>query len=98
MLPDALKRFLGYMDANDLPAGYRDAAAIGKALRGISQRLSRANPLAEAMPLMLAEDDALKATFDRFFPQLQAFAAHWVAERMAGPPADALTWPGRPST
>lgn len=99
LLPDALKRFLGYMDANDLPAGYRDAAAIGKALRGISQRLSRANPLAEAMPLLLAEDDVLKATFERFFPQLRAFAAHWVAERMVGSPAvDALTWPGRPST
>src|SRR6187402_2836199 len=48
ILPDALKRFLGYMDANELPAGYLQADAIGKALRGISQRLSRANPVAEA--------------------------------------------------
>lgn len=81
LLPDHLKRFLGYMDAHDLPAGYRDAAAIGKALRGISPRLSRANPVADAMPLLLAEDDALKGTFERFFPELRAFAANWVLER-----------------
>lgn len=99
LLPDALRRFLGYMDANELPAGYRDAAVIGKALHGISRRLSRANPLGEAMPLLLSEDEALKATFDRFFPQLRAFAAQWVADRTAASPApDALTWPGRPST
>jgi acyl carrier protein phosphodiesterase len=99
LLPEALKRFLGYMDAHDLPAGYREAAAIGKALRGMSQRLSRANPLGEALPLLLAEDEALKATFDRFFPQLQTFAAHWVAGRPGRPGAvGPLTWPDPPST
>ncbi len=81
LLPDSLKRFLGYMDANDLPAGYARADAIGKALRGISQRLSRANPVGDAMPLLLAEDAMLQATFERFFPQLRAFATAWVAER-----------------
>lgn len=81
LLPDHLKRFLGYMDANDLPAGYRNAEAIGKSLRGISQRLSRANPVGDAMPLLLSEDDALKGTFERFFPELRAFAANWVLGR-----------------
>lgn len=81
LLPDALKRFLGYMDANDLPAGYARSEAIGKALRGISQRLTRANPVGDAMPLLLAEDAMLRGTFERFFPQLRAFAAGWVAER-----------------
>ncbi|MDQ0009563.1 acyl carrier protein phosphodiesterase [Luteibacter jiangsuensis] len=79
LLPDALKRFLGYMDANRLPAGYARAEAIAKALRGISQRLSRANPVGEAMPLLMAEDAMLQATFERFFPQLRAFATEWVA-------------------
>jgi acyl carrier protein phosphodiesterase len=81
LLPDHLKRFLGYMDANDLPAGYRHSEAIGKALRGISQRLSRANPVAEALPLLLEQDDMLKGTFERFFPDLRAFADDWVTAR-----------------
>lgn len=80
MLPDSLKHFLGYMDVNDLPAGYARAEAIGKSLRGISQRLTRANPVGDAMPLLLAEDAMLQETFERFFPQLRAFAAAWVAE------------------
>lgn len=83
ILPESLKRFLGYMDANDLPAGYREAEAIGKALGGISQRLSRANPVAGAMQLLLAEDTMLRETFERFFPQLNDFAREWVAQRHA---------------
>ena len=81
ILPDSLRRFLGYMDANDLPAGYIEPAAIGKALGGISQRLSRANPVAEAMPLLLSEDTMLRGTFERFFPQLRDFAREWVVQR-----------------
>lgn len=81
LLPDHLKRFLAYMDANDLPAGYRDPEAIGKALRGISQRLSRANPVGDALPLLLEQDDLLRATFERFFPDLKTFARDWVAMR-----------------
>ena len=52
-----------------------------KALRGISQRLSRANPVAEAMPLLLSEDAMLRTTFERFFPELGEFAAAWIAAR-----------------
>jgi len=81
ILPDSLKRFLGYMDANDLPAGYLQADAIDKALRGISQRLSRANPVADAMPLLQSEDTMLRGTFERFFPQLRDFAREWVIQR-----------------
>ncbi|MGY3232836.1 acyl carrier protein phosphodiesterase [Luteibacter sp. HA06] len=84
ILPDSLKRFLGYMDANDLPAGYIEPEAIGKALRGISQRLSRANPVAEAMPLLLSEDTMLRGTFERFFPQLRDFAREWCGSRFSG--------------
>ena len=81
ILPETLKRFLGYMDANDLPAGYIEPEAIGKALRGISQRLSRANPVADAMPLLLSEGTMLRGAFERFFPQLRDFAHQWVVQR-----------------
>lgn len=83
LLPDSLKRFVAYMDANDLPAGYADAEAIGKALGGISQRLSRANPVGEALPLLREHDEALRGTFNRFFPDLLAFAAGWESSRPA---------------
>ena len=85
ILPDSLKRFLGYMDGNDLPAGYVKADAIGKALSGISQRLSRANPVADAMPLLLSEDPMLRGTFERFFPQLARFATDWVRDHRPPP-------------
>ena len=94
LLPDAMKRFLGYMDANDLPAGYARPEAIGKALGGISQRLSRANPVGEGLPLLLAQDDALREIFDRFFPDLLAFAAGWEGSW----PAATVTSPGQSST
>ena len=79
LLPEALRRFRGYMDAHDLPAGYADPATLDATLHGIGARLSRANPLALAMPLLAGLDGPLQAHFDAFFPELQAFAGHWVA-------------------
>ena len=81
ILPDGLKRFLSYMDANDLPAGYAQLERVAAALGGLSRRLSRANPVAESVPLLVEHDAALREVFGRFFPQLQAFAREWVAGR-----------------
>ena len=79
-LPPALLRFVTYMDANDLPAAYADPQVIGRVLSGISQRLSRPNPLATALPLLQAEDAALSACFEAFFVDLGAFADSWRRE------------------
>ncbi|QWT19877.1 DUF479 domain-containing protein [Bacillus sp. NP157] len=81
ILPDGLKRFLSYMDTHDLPAGYVRRERVEGAFAGLSRRLSRANPVAEAMPLLIGHDAMLRATFETFFPQLQAFAVDWVAAR-----------------
>lgn len=81
LLPEGLKRFLSYMDANDLPAGYAQLDRVAAALGGLSRRLSRANPVAESAPLLVGHDAMLRATFTEFFPQLQAFASDWVASR-----------------
>lgn len=81
ILPDGLKRFLAYMDANDLPAGYAELDRVAAALAGLSRRLSRANPVAESVPLLVGHDVMLRDTFARFFPELQAFAAGWIADR-----------------
>ncbi|SEO41432.1 Acyl carrier protein phosphodiesterase [Luteibacter sp. UNC138MFCol5.1] len=92
ILPDGLKRFLAYMDMHDLPAGYARLDRIEGAFAGISRRLSRANPVADGVPVLLADAEALRGTFAEFFPALRRFAAGWAAERIA------LTSPDRPST
>ncbi|MFC5527447.1 ACP phosphodiesterase [Rhodanobacter ginsengisoli] len=78
LLPPALRRFRDYMEAHDLPAGYADRAMLGRALAGIGQRLSRANPLDSALPVLVQREVALRQHFDAFFPQLQEFARDWV--------------------
>jgi acyl carrier protein phosphodiesterase len=78
LLTPALRRFRGYMEANDLPAGYADRAVLGRALAGIGQRLSRANPLDSALPVLVAQEEELQRCFEVFFPQLQGFVQEWM--------------------
>ena len=81
LLPDGLRRFRHYMDARNLPAGYADRAEIGRALQGVSARLSRANPIGTALPVLVELEQPLRAHFEAFFPQLRTFAADWIADR-----------------
>ena len=78
LLPPALWRFSQYMDANDLPAGYADRSVLGVAVAGIGQRLSRANPLDTALPVLVVREGELQQCFEAFFPQLQEFAREWI--------------------
>lgn len=78
LLPPELRRFRGYMDAHGLPAGYADRTLLGHALTGIGQRLSRANPLDSALPVLVAREVELQERFEAFFPQLQGFAREWI--------------------
>ncbi|MEP6898687.1 MAG: ACP phosphodiesterase [Rhodanobacter sp.] len=81
LLPAGLRRFRHYMEANDLPAGYAGLPTLDRALAGIGQRLSRANPLDSSLPLLVARDAVLQRHFEAFFPQLQDYASGWVARR-----------------
>lgn len=83
LLPPDLRRFRGYMDAHDLPAGYADPGEIGQALHGLSRRLSRTNPLAEALPLLQRLEAPLQAHFEVFFPELRTFAGNWIKDSAA---------------
>jgi acyl carrier protein phosphodiesterase len=78
LLPPALRQFRGYMDAHGLPAGYADRGMLGRALAGIGQRLSRANPLDSALPVLVEQEMELQERFEVFFPQLQGFAKEWI--------------------
>jgi acyl carrier protein phosphodiesterase len=82
-LPPGLRRFSAYMEQHGLPAAYADRAVLGQALSAIGQRLSRANPLGSALPVLVEREAVLQRHFEAFFPQLQAFAREWI-ERHAG--------------
>ena len=83
LLPDGLRRFRGYMDVHDLPAGYARREEIDRALGGIGRRLRRENPLDMALPVLVELDASLRARFEAFFPQLQDFARAWVGRNVA---------------
>lgn len=82
-LPPTMQRFVVYMRRGGLPAAYADAAVIGQVLAGIGTRLSRANPLHEALPVLLEREAALQAGFAAFFPQLTGYARQWRTEHDA---------------
>lgn len=78
LIPERMRGFISYMHREGLPAAYADRDTLGRALVGMSHRLSRANPLAEAMPVLVALEDELWLCFRVFFPELLAFAkGHW---------------------
>ena len=83
LLTPALRRFRGYMELHHLPAGYADRAVLGEALAGIGQRLSRANPLDSALPVLVERTAELQERFEAFFPDLREFAREWI-ERCEG--------------
>lgn len=74
-LPPRMQGFARYMRAQDLPERYRERAVIEEVLGGLSRRLSRANPLATALPPIEAHAAALQGHFEAFFPDLVAHAA-----------------------
>jgi acyl carrier protein phosphodiesterase len=74
LVPERMQGFVAYLKANDLPAAYRDTAMIGRVLHGMSHRLKRANPLGEALPVLVALHAPLQQCFDAFFPALRNFA------------------------
>jgi acyl carrier protein phosphodiesterase len=75
IVPERMRSFAAYLASNDLPAAYRDTAMIGRVLHGMSRRLSRENPLADALPVLVTRHAALQARFDAFFPELKNFVA-----------------------
>lgn len=73
--PPPMQRGIDYMIAHDLLCSYRELEGIGRALRGISGRLRRANPLAAALPELERHADGLAEDFAAFFPDVVVHAA-----------------------
>lgn len=76
-LPEGLRRFSRYMRARNLPAAYAQRQMIGEVLQGVGTRLRHANPLASGLDAISRVEPELDALFQRFFPQLVAFAGQW---------------------
>jgi acyl carrier protein phosphodiesterase len=85
VLPERMRGFVSYMEREGLPANYARADTLGRALAGMSYRLSRDNPLGESMPVLLTLEGELWPRFRAFFPELVAFAREWEAGREQGP-------------
>jgi acyl carrier protein phosphodiesterase len=81
-LPARMHGFAHYMRMHDLPEAYRDVHVIDNVLHGLSRRLKRENPLAQALPVVQAHAAALDRHFSAFFADLVAHAAR-VRERLA---------------
>ena len=73
-LPSSMHGFAAYLHRNDLPEAYRERAMIADVLRGLSQRLSRTNPLAHALPAIESRAAPIRRHFEAFFPDLRAYA------------------------
>jgi acyl carrier protein phosphodiesterase len=79
ILPARLQGMLPRMIADDWLSAYRDLDNVGRALRGISHRLRRANPLGDSLAALRANYAGLEKDFHEFFPELAAFSADIVA-------------------
>lgn len=86
LVPERMRSFAAYLRANELPAAYRHTAVIGRALHGMSHRLSRANPLADALPVLVDLHAPLQERFEAFFPDLRNFASIERDRLAASPP------------
>lgn len=76
-----LERALEYVHRHNLLVNYRELDGIQHALRGLSDRLSRPNPLAQGVVEMEGNYAGLRHDFEVFFPELIDFAEQ-EAERL----------------
>lgn len=74
-LPPRLRAIVPDMQRHDWLGSYRERDNVDGAVRGIATRLSRhGGRLVECLPVLRANEAAIDATFDAFFPDLIAAA------------------------
>jgi acyl carrier protein phosphodiesterase len=74
-LTDRMSRAMPSIVTKDWLTSYRELEGIERALKGVSKRLKRENPLAEAGLVLRRERAGFEEDFSEFFPDLEAFAA-----------------------
>ncbi|MDY6941403.1 MAG: acyl carrier protein phosphodiesterase [Pseudomonadota bacterium] len=73
IMPARMRQYVGYMTQRDLLTSYRGIDGIRSALSGVSRRLSRPNPLAQADQELERLRAELEEDFLAFFPQLVTY-------------------------
>ncbi len=63
------------MRQGDWLGSYRKVENIDRALKGISRRLTRSNPLGDAVSVLRDQYEELGADFAKFFPELEAYVS-----------------------
>ena len=81
MYPGRFQRVVFFMRQGDWLGSYREVENIDRALKGISRRLTRSNPLGDAVAVLRTQYKELEGDFTGFFPQLEAY----VSERTNAP-------------
>lgn len=81
--PMPFRVFAARLPAHDGLAAYAELEHVERVLERISARLSRANPVAHALPMLEALERPLLRGFDRLWPDLQRFAVSWEGARDA---------------
>lgn len=74
MLPERLQRILPSLAGDDWLGSYAELDGIAFALERMSQRLRRANPLADTALDIERRYEALQSDFEAFWPDVRAFA------------------------
>lgn len=74
LLPATLRRLIPVWRRRDLLAAYADPAVIDEVLSGLSNRLTRDNPVHRGGAALREHYEGFEADFLAFFPDLLAFA------------------------
>lgn len=69
---DLLQRILPRMAEQDWLTSYREVEGVERALAGVSRRLRRVNPIAEAGGALREDQEGFEEDFWAFFPDLEA--------------------------
>jgi acyl carrier protein phosphodiesterase len=81
LVPDRLRRFMGYADRRGLFANYRFEDEVMHSLRGIGRRLSRPNPLHRVAEVWDDISPRISARFEFVFRQVQSDAEDWLKSK-----------------
>ena len=74
IIPLRMQLMLPKMIEDNWLLSYREIEGIDKALKGLSQRLSRKNNLGKSVSELIKQYEAFNKDFQEFFPQLIQFA------------------------
>jgi acyl carrier protein phosphodiesterase len=81
LLPDRLRRFMGYAGRRGLFAAYREKSEILHSLTGVGSRLSRPNPLHRVEEIWDELAPQFSVSFESVFLQVQSDVSNWLKSR-----------------